>query len=67
MAKPMKHNQPWTPADIEQLKQLAKQDTPVLAIAARVGRTLGSVLSIAQREGISLPPRRPYYVRGSRK
>lgn len=67
MAKPLQHNRPWTPDDIELMRRLAEQATPPRAIAAKLGRTLGSVLSIAQRERISLPPSRPYYVRGSRR
>jgi hypothetical protein len=56
MAKPLKHRQPWTPGDIEQLKQLAEQDTPIHVIAAKLRRSFSAVMSIAHRERILLPP-----------
>jgi hypothetical protein len=54
--KPPKHNQPWTPSDVRQLRQLADQNTPTRVIGIRTQRTPEAVQAAAQREGISLKP-----------
>ena len=57
MAKPpANHGKQWTPADVSQLKQLAKQNTPTRVIGLKVGRTENSVRSIASNNNISLKP-----------
>lgn len=54
--------EPWTPADLRKLKQLAKGNTPTGVISLRLQRPPAAIRSKAQREGISLRPinRSPY-------
>jgi hypothetical protein len=47
---------PWTPADVKQLKQLAKENTPTRVAGLKLGRPPGAVQAKASREGISLKP-----------
>lgn len=47
---------PWTPADVRQVKQLAKENTPTPVIGLKLGRTPGAVQQKASQEGISLKP-----------
>ena len=57
MAKvPPKSGKPWTPADVEQLKALAKGNTPTRVIGLKTGRTPAAVASKASEKGISLKP-----------
>ena len=57
MAKrPANTGKPWTTADVRQLKQLAKENTPTRVIALKLGRTESAVYSKAQTEGVSLKP-----------
>lgn len=57
MAKPPKnHGNDWTPADVKQLKQLAKENTPTRVAALKLGRTPAAVQQKASTEGISLKP-----------
>jgi hypothetical protein len=51
---PEKHRQVWTKEEIEQLKDLARQNTPTRVIASRLGRTREAVQSKAANEGVSL-------------
>jgi hypothetical protein len=63
MAKgPSKHNKSWTAKDVQQLKQLARQNTPTRVIGLKIGRTEPAIYAAAQREGVSLKPtnQRPY-------
>jgi hypothetical protein len=63
MAKePPKHNKPWTTRDVQQLKELARQNTPTRVIGLKTGRTESAIYAAAQREGVSLKPtnQRPY-------
>lgn len=63
MAKtPSRHGTGWTSADVKQLKQLAKENTPTRVIALKIGRTPASVAQKASSEQISLKPtnQRPY-------
>ena len=55
-------NKNWSSADVRQLRQLAKANTPTRVIGLKLGRTEISVRGKAQREGISLKPvnRSPY-------
>jgi len=46
----------WSPADVKQLKQLAKGNTPTRVIGLKLGRTEDAVYSKASQEGISLSP-----------
>jgi hypothetical protein len=47
---------PWTTANVKQLRQLAKGNTPTRVIGLKLGRTPGAVYSKAQEKGISLKP-----------
>jgi len=63
MAKvPPKSGQAWTPADVKQLKQLAKENTPTRVIGLKLGRTPVAVAQKASNESVSLKPvnQRPY-------
>ncbi len=63
MAKePKNHGKQWTPADVKQLKELAKGNTPTRVIGIKVGRTPEAVQQKASSESISLKPtnQRPY-------
>lgn len=54
--------QPWTPADVDKLKQLAKGNTPTGVMSIKLRRPIAAIRSKAQREGISFRPvnRSPY-------
>ena len=44
MAKTLSnHGKQWSPADVSQLKQLAKQNTPTRVIGLKMGRTEDAV------------------------
>jgi hypothetical protein len=47
---------PWKPAEVKELKQLAKQNTPTRVISLKLGRTPGAVQQKAGQEDISLKP-----------
>ena len=47
---------PWTREDINQLRALARQDTPTRVIGLKLGRTPEAVYTRASEEGISLKP-----------
>ena len=44
----------WTPDDINQLRQLAQQNTPTRLIALKLGRTTVAICSKAAEKRISL-------------
>lgn len=46
----------WTPAEVRQLKQEAKENTPTRVIGLKHGRTPEAIASKASEEGISLKP-----------
>ncbi|WP_082364034.1 hypothetical protein [Rhodopseudomonas sp. AAP120] len=46
----------WTPAEVKQLRQEAKQNTPTRVIGLHLGRTENAVRNRASQEGISLKP-----------
>lgn len=48
--------QVWSPADVQQLQQLARQNTPTRVIGLKLGRTEQAVRSKAAEEGVSLKP-----------
>lgn len=54
--KPPNNNTPWKPAEVKELKKLAKGNTPTRVIGLKLGRTPGAVGSKASQEGISLKP-----------
>jgi hypothetical protein len=57
MAKPpANHGKQWTPADVSQLKQLAKENTPTRVIGLKMQRTPDAVAQKASTESISLKP-----------
>jgi len=46
----------WTPREVQQLKQLAQQNTPTRVIGLELGRPVGGVQAKASEKGISLKP-----------
>jgi hypothetical protein len=57
MAKtPPNSGKPWTPADVNKLKQEVKHNTPTRVIGLHMGRTPEAVYAKASAEGISLKP-----------
>lgn len=57
MAKtPKNHSKDWTKSDVQQLRQLARENTPTRVIGLKTGRTENSVRSKASDENISLKP-----------
>ena len=57
MAKqPPRHGKDWTPQEVKQLRQLAKENTPTRVAAFKLGRSEDSIYGKAQREGVSLKP-----------
>lgn len=57
MAKtPTNSGKGWSSADVRQLKQLAKGNTPTRVIDLKMGRSAGAVQSKASSEGVSLKP-----------
>jgi hypothetical protein len=52
----------WTPAEVRELRDLARGNTPTRVIGVKLGRTPGAVATRASEEGISLKPtnRSPY-------
>lgn len=47
---------PWTRQEVQQLRILAKQNTPTRVIGLELGRTEGAIRNRASEEGISLKP-----------
>ena len=47
---------PWTVAEVKQLKQEAKGNTPTRVIGVKHGRSESAIRGKAQSEGISLKP-----------
>ena len=57
MAKsPKNSGKPWSAADVKELKQLAKGNTPTRLIGLKMGRSPDAVQSRASKEGLSLKP-----------
>lgn len=67
--KPASHRQPWSPKDVRQLKQEARENTPTRVLALHLGRTPAAVQQKAHEVGVSLKPtnQRPYGTRGKGK
>jgi hypothetical protein len=59
---PNNRNKHWTPQQVQQLKELAQQNTPTRIIGLKTGRTAAGVHSKASDIGLSLKPtnQRPY-------
>ncbi len=54
----------WSGAEVSELRQLAKRNTPTRVIGLKLGRTPDAVRSMASKEDISLnPPNRSPYNR----
>ena len=47
---------PWTQQEVQQLRTLAKQNTPTRVIGLKLGRTPAAVQQKASQEDISLKP-----------
>ena len=60
--EPKNHGKPWTDADVQKLRELAKGNTPTRVIGIKDGRTPDAVQQKASSEQISLKPtnQRPY-------
>ncbi len=54
--EPKNHGKPWSPEQVKELKQLAKENTPTRVMGLKLGRTPESVQSRASSEGVSLKP-----------
>jgi hypothetical protein len=46
----------WTPTEVKQLKDLAKDNTPTRVIGLKLGRPVGGVENKASALGVSLKP-----------
>jgi hypothetical protein len=46
----------WTRQDVQQLRELAAQNTPTRVIGLKLGRTEDAVRARASEEGVSLKP-----------
>lgn len=67
MAKPPpNHQKPWSSADDQALRRLAKENTPTRVMGLKLGRTEGAVESHASEIGVSLKPtnQSPYGTKG---
>lgn len=53
---PANHGKPWTPQQVNQLKDLAAGNTPTRIIAMKLERTEAAVRSKASDENVSLKP-----------
>jgi hypothetical protein len=57
MAKSTRNTgKPWTSAEVKQLRQEAKGNTPTRVMGVKHGRTEDAIRAKAQSEGISLKP-----------
>jgi DNA-binding CsgD family transcriptional regulator len=56
---PSKMKRPWTLAQIEEVRKLAKQGKLAVEIADALGRSYESVKGVAQRHGITIKQSRP--------
>lgn len=46
----------WTTKEVQQLKQLSKENTPTRVIGLKLGRPVGGVQNKASQLGVSLKP-----------
>jgi hypothetical protein len=56
MKQPKNSGNPWTPADVAKLGDLARHNTPTRVIGLKLERTPDAVSGKASREDISLKP-----------
>ncbi len=57
MAKPpANHGKHWTPTDVSQLKELAKENTPTRVVGLKLGRSEDAVRAKAAENNVSLKP-----------
>jgi hypothetical protein len=56
-AQPKMHREPWTAADVKELRRLTKQKLGLEKIAKQMKRTTWSVRNRAYAEGLSLSTR----------
>ena len=56
MTAPKNSGKKWTTPQVQELKTLAKGNTPTRVIALKMGRTPDAIQSEASKEGISLKP-----------
>jgi hypothetical protein len=63
---PRNQGKGWTRQEVKALRQLVRENTPTRVIGLKLERTVESIYSKAQREGISLKPtnQSPYNRRG---
>jgi len=54
--KSSKHGKSWSPAEVKELKRLAKENTPTRVIGLKLDRTEGAVRSKASELDVSLKP-----------
>ncbi|AMJ58506.1 MULTISPECIES: hypothetical protein [Stenotrophomonas] len=54
--KPSNSGQPWTPAQVKELKDLASGNTPTRVIGLKMGRSPEAIYGQASKAGISLKP-----------
>jgi len=63
MAKSTRNaGKPWTPAQVGELRALARGNTPIRVIGLKLGRSPGAISAKATEQRISLKPtnQRPY-------
>lgn len=53
---PTNHGKSWKPAEVKQLKELAKGNTPTRVIGLKMGRTPEAIQAKASDKSISLKP-----------
>lgn len=57
MAKaPSNNGKAWKPAEVKQLRELARENTPTRVIGLKLDRTPGAVQNKASEKNISLKP-----------
>jgi hypothetical protein len=63
---PRNQGKDWTRQEVKALRQLVRENTPTRVIGLKLERTVESIYTKAQREGISLKPtnQSPYNRRG---
>lgn len=67
--KPSNSGKPWTPADVQKLKQLAAGNTPTRVIGIKVQRTPAAIQAKAGEIGLPLKPtnQAPYGTKAKKK
>lgn len=66
---PANHREPWTPAEVKQLRQEIKENTPTRVMGLKHGRPPGAVQAKANDLGLSTKPtnQRPYGTSGKKR